>query len=59
MYNYIYVEEISEYDICYETKKDYFKCVGCTFRSCCSCLDHFYFENDTGCPTCKLISMLF
>ena len=59
MYNYKYIEEISECDICFETKKDHFKCVRCSFRSCCKCFNHFYFENESRCPTCGLISMLF
>ena len=59
MYNYKYIEEMSECDICFEPKKDYLKCVRCSFVSCCKCFNHIYFENESRCPTCRLISMLF
>ena len=59
MYNYIYVENVDECNICYETKQDFFKCVRCSFKACCKCFNHFYFENESRCPTCRLVSMLF
>ena len=59
MYNYKYIEEISDCDICFETKQDHFKCVRCSFRSCCKCFNQFYIENESRCPTCRLVSMLF
>ena len=51
---YIYLEENTECNICYNQYYNFFKCKRCTFRSCPRCFNNFYFLDDvTYCPMCK------
>ena len=49
-----YIEEDNECNICFEHKKEFFKCNKCNYLSCPPCFNKYYFGEYSRCPQCRI-----